>query len=948
MEPTTHSADGQPSDGDRVRKYRGCLALCFAPDSALLAALERIVEQQSGAIPRAFERLPTSQWHITLVTKAELQTLSAAAVVEAETLSLSRVFPIGLGGAVPLGVYFVVCVWPRAQAFRRKHGLPLKDFHVSVSVQNNHEVDKTVTALLDLDGEASWMEALGVEALEAVARQLLLDGESKQSYALLVATHLCAKFGAETTRGWLRLGEAALQTHKYKLAMLSFAHAYDRISSHSFSYSTERRDSGEDPDAVRQFCLARMQTCSAFTEWGQAFLESEMHEIPASLSRYLLQQRWSDALCSAVRERSQPTDRSGAPRERMWVVSRMSQLTGASLYFRLPRFFRWIVPFQLAAMSTPRNEADIVHLARSVGIRHVVTLTKEQPLALDWFPALPNAVVNTFLAVENYEAPSLAQIDLFIKICCESTGVLVHCGGGKGRAGVMVACYLVAFGFRPPPPSPLDDWVQPAMAADEAIRTLRAIRPSSIETERQEAIVAAYSSLLWKRRCVLPVPVEEPMASKPIVSGEPLEGTDLLVLCGLPGSGKTTFRRMLVKRSMAAESGKQRHLSSIGRWVELSGDEHGREGCERSLGLKGVQRAILDRVNGKREDRRAFLEIARTWSTHATAVWFDFDADVCVYRAQQRANHPTLPPGRRVENAVAQHVQEFTAPELAEGFATIVRLTSLQAARDLAEMLAPPIGLLRFPRTSHVINLGAATADDLVMADMPTSLLGGASGENADVIVVTEKIDGANLGISLAADGWTFVVQNRSHYVTSKSHAQFRKLDAFLEAHGAALRSLLHQDTLFPERFILYGEWMAATHSIPYTHLRDLFYAFDLYDRETRRFWDRQSLEAALTLSAPLSGGDGSSRSERIQIVPKLWSGSRLPDDEALIAMTRQTRSQFYDGVVEGLYIKWESPGVGVRHRGKVVRGDFLAGNEHWSAGAIRLNTVVPPAFGEM
>lgn len=926
--------------GDQVRKYRGCLALCFAHDSPLLAQLERMLNtqqqlQESGVIPSAFERLPTSQWHVTLVTKAELRDLSEDAIAEANTLMPSRVFPIGLGGAATHpNVHFIVCVWPKAQAFRKKHGLPLKDFHVSVSAQNNHEIDKTISALLDTS--SSWMDELSIEALEAVARQLLQEGNGKQIHALHVATHLCAKFGAQTTRGWLRLGDAALQLQQFKLAMLSFAYAFEALEA-----------SNENP-AMKRFCLTKMTTCSHTTEWGHLFLESEMQEIPASLASFLLNRRWSSTLCSAIRDCAEPTDRSYMPREKLWTLANRPQ-PGHSLFYRLPRFFRWIVPFQLAMMSTPRNENDIVHLAESIGIRHIVTLTKEQPLESRWFPKLPNVIKNTLLPVENYESPTLAQIDLFMKICCgtevssgsdsEPPAVLVHCGGGKGRAGVMVACYLVAFGFSAPS-SALEDWIQPAMSADEAIRALRAIRPGSIETERQEAMVSSYSSLLWKRRSVLLVPVDEPMVSKPIITGAPLEKTELLMLCGLPGSGKTTFRQMLIKRSSGSARGKH-----APRWLELSGDEHGREGCERSIGqLKGGARAILDRVNGKREDRKVFLQLAATWSKHATAVWFDFDSDLCVYRAQQRPNHPTLPPGRRVENAIEQHTQEFTEPELSEGFQSVVRITSIQAARELAELLSPPIGLLQFPRTPHAINLGAATDDDLIwegpMPSTSSSIKSSSpSAESQQQIVITEKLDGANLGISLAADGCTLVVQNRSHYINSKSHTQFRKLNAFLDAHRRVLRSILLQDALFPERFILYGEWLAATHSITYTNLQGLFYAFDLYDREQDRFWDRQALEVLLKVTN-LRGFD--TFRERIQIVPKLWSGPRLPDNEELVRMACETRSQFFNGVIEGLYIKWETPGYGVRHRGKIVRGDFMAGNEHWTKGTIRFNTIVP------
>jgi atypical dual specificity phosphatase len=52
-----------------------------------------------------------------------------------------------------------------------------------------------------------------------------------------------------------------------------------------------------------------------------------------------------------------------------------------------------------------------------------------------------------------------------------------------------------------------------------------------------------------------------------------------------------------------------------------------------------------------------------------------------------------------------------------------------------------------------------------------------------------------------------------------------------------------------------------------------------------------------------------------------------------------QRTSKFYDGPVEGVYVKMERYGR-VLSRGKVVRGDFIAGNEHWSKGILRLNTL--------
>jgi atypical dual specificity phosphatase len=45
-------------------------------------------------------------------------------------------------------------------------------------------------------------------------------------------------------------------------------------------------------------------------------------------------------------------------------------------------------------------------------------------------------------------------------------------------------------------------------------------------------------------------------------------------------------------------------------------------------------------------------------------------------------------------------------------------------------------------------------------------------------------VDGANLGFSLTKD-YEVRCQNRAHFVTSESHAQWRSLDAWLEEVGA-------------------------------------------------------------------------------------------------------------------------------------------------------------------
>lgn len=903
---------------DKVVKYRGCLALLFGDASPRRKQLEELLQSQSSRLhdenDRPLAMLPPSEWHVTLATKDELRTLSAEAVAEAKEQLSPRCFPIGLGGAATHPhVLFVVCVWPKAQAFRAKHNLPLKDFHVSVTADNSHVIDKFMTSLLDDQCHIQ----LDQTTLEVLCRQLLL--ESRPDRALQVATHLCCTYATSTTRGWARLADAAFAMDSFKLAMLSYARVLDLLGS------------AEDNPALIKYCHTKMAACSSHTEWGLVFRDEEFEQIPVEL-RPMLCRRWPTRVTSSIR----PIARTAAPRlvttsrERRQTLD-TSRADALVEPLSLPRFFSWIVPFHLAVMSTPRNGADIEMLENSIGVQHVVTLTAEGPLPTEWF-ADGHSIANTFLPVDNYCAPTPAQIDMFIQACCSppssgSTPVLVHCGGGKGRAGTMVACYLVAFGFdRPPVDALANHDYQPVMSGSEAIHALRSVRPTSIETKEQEDAVQAYCSLLWKRRSLLPQAVQEPTSTFPEISGKSIEGTDLLMLCGLPGSGKSSFRTALRKRFAATVSARARTARPDGLWTEIDSDVSSRAACERSIGQSGQSKVIFDRCNGEAADRKIFLSLAATWSSHATAVWFDFPTALCEVRAMLRADHPTLPAGPRVHRAMAHHSRLFVPPDLAEGFQTVVRVTSIDAALALVDSLSPPLPLLKFPRTPHLIDLGAATEDDLVQA--PEIADGISLVPGSTVISITEKIDGANLGISLSPSTRALVVQNRSHYVHSDSHRQFHGLDAFLARHREALHAILDRDPLFPGRFVLYGEWLAATHSIAYTRLRCIFYAFDLFDRETRQFWGRSRLEKLLDVCGAA-----------IPLVPAMYTGSRLPSRAELVEMV-QRPSELYDGRVEGVYIKWERDGQ-VKERSKVVRGDFLAGNEHWTKGAIKLNTVL-------
>ncbi|MCG2748033.1 MAG: RNA ligase family protein [Desulfobulbaceae bacterium] len=217
----------------------------------------------------------------------------------------------------------------------------------------------------------------------------------------------------------------------------------------------------------------------------------------------------------------------------------------------------------------------------------------------------------------------------------------------------------------------------------------------------------------------------------------------------------------------------------------------------------------------------------------------------------------------------------------------------------------------RFPHTPHLIWLGRGTPrDDKVCS--PVEAADFLAGE----VVVEEKLDGANLGISVSPEG-EMRVQNRGQYLAAHHTGQFKKLDVWLALHADALFDALGED------LIMFGEWCAARHSLDYNKLPDWFLVFDVYDRRSRRFWStarRDILAKHLGLA----------------VVPGLLHGTfslaTIKD-----FMFKQ-ESAFRTGVLEGIIVRRET-GDWLVARAKLVRPDFTqAIGEHWQRRAIQWN----------
>lgn len=219
----------------------------------------------------------------------------------------------------------------------------------------------------------------------------------------------------------------------------------------------------------------------------------------------------------------------------------------------------------------------------------------------------------------------------------------------------------------------------------------------------------------------------------------------------------------------------------------------------------------------------------------------------------------------------------------------------------------------KYPRTPHLFG-SKGTDDDKHLGERESMAL-----IADDSLIVEEKIDGTNVGIHFSESG-ELVLQCRGHLITEGMHPQYDLFKQWAAVKRHRLESLLEN------RFLLFGEWVYARHSIHYRKLTHYFYEFDIYDKEREIFLD---LEQRLLLLE----GSG------IQTVPVVHTGAiNRAGLEDLIGASlfdsyfENPTTNRSDSLVEGLYLRTESAGR-VTRRAKFVRPEFvekIKQSTHW------------------
>ena len=253
--------------------------------------------------------------------------------------------------------------------------------------------------------------------------------------------------------------------------------------------------------------------------------------------------------------------------------------------------------------------------------------------------------------------------------------------------------------------------------------------------------------------------------------------------------------------------------------------------------------------------------------------------------------------------------------------------------------------LKKYPRTPHLEGSRLQPGDE-DLSQIPFSYIKGKH------LVVEEKIDGANTAVSFSEEG-ELLLQSRGHYLTG----------GYRERHYNLMKQWanIHQEALFEvlgTRYIMYGEWMYAKHTVYYDKLPHYFLEFDIFDRQEQIFLSTGRRHALLktlpVVSVPVLKEGAFQTKEALlsllgtsrYISPEKTHTVRQSCEKLGLDVERQVRETDASDTMEGLYIKVEENGQ-VVDRLKFVRPSFTQTVEisqtHWLDRPIVPNALAIP-----
>lgn len=165
----------------------------------------------------------------------------------------------------------------------------------------------------------------------------------------------------------------------------------------------------------------------------------------------------------------------------------MGRLGDYYLYLRStvaksPYRFGWVIEGRLAASGRLMTSSQLAWAARH-GIKSVVTI-REVPLESAWFTS-GCGIVYRHVKVKDHSAPPVKELnELITYIDSEITKgrpVIVHCNGGSGRTGTVIAAYFMK---------------KEGLTSELAVRKVKEIRGRTVRHKKQLDTLKEYESYL--------------------------------------------------------------------------------------------------------------------------------------------------------------------------------------------------------------------------------------------------------------------------------------------------------------------------------------------------------------------------------------------------------------------------------------------------------------------
>lgn len=238
------------------------------------------------------------------------------------------------------------------------------------------------------------------------------------------------------------------------------------------------------------------------------------------------------------------------------------------------------------------------------------------------------------------------------------------------------------------------------------------------------------------------------------------------------------------------------------------------------------------------------------------------------------------------------------------------------------EKLESAIEGIKYPRIKHIFNESGSTRDDLLVdKEERIKFL---ERFNSGLGVLTEKIDGLNIGIGFTITG-ELLLRHRNDLGGGRENPLYQNIYKWAEQRRELLNGLLRSEA------VLFIEWMEWKHTIPYDNLPDFAQVIALFDSkqgETGKYMSHQYIKELFSNSG-------------IVVVPEIPINKPIKTSDDCLAMIG--RSHFSTkSKMEGLVLQVDR-GNHCDAITKFVHPDFQSAvdaSQHWTTKELERNKI--------